>query len=152
MDTLHIAPALDAPRLTGWALVASLRTKLPIHELTGVPLRQWAAAVFTAEVEHSQREFWSLQRGVLDIDRHDCPAAYQRCQWPHEAHAARALNALSHMNGAEEDLREHGPAGGPKYCRALRLRWFKSARIFLKSVGDYKAARFKRIPYPDGGL
>ena len=128
------------------------RSPLPSHDLKDVPLRQWAAAVCTAEVKHAVEDFWHIvhRHGfspVFDHYKREEEAAPFRL--PHEVKAATVLNFLSHRQ-AEEHLirqakRETRPPADAAYLAKLEGRQAEIEAGFYAAVAAYRAERAGRL-------
>lgn len=128
------------------------RRPLPPHDLVGINLRRWAAAVCHAEVKHADGDFWRVVHslGLAGMfDRHDDPDASARYRLPHEVHAGAALVWLSHLQTHDSD--RHGPwARWERWNRQQRVAWLRRRRYllhgFLKLARTYQQARREIMP------
>ena len=153
MDTTFIPFAIHAPQPVLWSdlsfaqKVARLRRPLPSHTLEGGNFRQWAAAVCTAEVRHRERDYLRVERELgVTVDRWDSPSNDEVGQFPHEAHAADALNWLSHLLTHESERRAAWDClPFDLWTKKRRADWLTKRRVlwagFVRQVERYRAAR-----------
>jgi hypothetical protein len=129
------------------AAIKAARTPLPSHTLEGAPVRRSVAEICTAEVKHARNDFWTIVHRLNAaslFDRHrdpDCDVAFRL---PHEAHAAAALNWLSHLGTHDSDRRGLW-ARWERWDREGRIAWLRRRRELLhgllRQVGRYQEAR-----------
>lgn len=102
--------ALTLPRadvgLSQTQLIARERMPLPSHQIQGGNFRQWAVAVCQAEVKHRERDYLRVEALLgIHTDKWDFPNNDERGQFPHEAHAGRALLWMSTLQTHESERR-----------------------------------------------
>jgi hypothetical protein len=151
-----LSPILDsAPRvatrgLSLYELFARERMPLPSHQIEGGNFRRWAVAVCDAEVKHRAADFARCERVLgVSIDRSDEPNCEAMGQFPHEAHAAAALNWLSHLQAHETTKRAPFDfIPWTDWRGETRAAWIKRRRYlwdgFLNAVRAYQAAKSDR--------
>lgn len=133
--------------LTTADLIRRERQPLPAHSLDGVNYRAWAVAVCGAEVDHRNRDFARVERLLrYDFDRWTEPTCVELGQFPHEAHAADALNWLSHLQTHESQRRAAWDClPFDLWTAKRRADWLARRRVlwagFVRQVEKYRAAR-----------
>lgn len=123
------------------------RERLPLgsHDLAGVSVRAWAAAVCGAEVAHRDADFTRAVTSLgISVDRYGDPDCVEIGQFPHEAYAAAAMNWLSHLR-AHESLRGRSFRGFRSWSAAERQEWINRRRYLwagaLRQIKRYREAR-----------
>ncbi len=137
----------DTDHLTTAELIRRERQPLPRHDLNGCSDRGWAAAVCTAEVAHRAADFARVERLLgFSFDRWAEPACVEIGQFPHECHAAAALNWLSHLQTHESNRRAAWDClPWDLWTAKRRADWLTKRRElwagFVRQVDRYRAAR-----------
>jgi len=135
------------PELSFAQRVALLRRPLPSHAIEGGNFRKWAAAVCSAEVKHREADYLRVERELgHSVDRWDFPNNDEVGQYPHERHAAVALNWLSHLQTHESEKRTPWSfIPWTDWKRETRAAWIARRRYlwagFLNAVRNYQEAR-----------
>jgi len=147
MPATAILTRRDTDHLPTAELIRRERQPLPRHDLDGCNYRAWAVSVCTAEVRHREADYMRVEALLgIHTDRWAFPNDPERGQFPHEAHAADALNWLSHLQTHESDRRAAWDClPFDLWTKKRRADWLAKRRVlwagFVRQVERYRAAR-----------